>query len=257
MRSRRPDASMSLLTDLQEQALEPEYRTTTAPRRRPLRLLVGVCLLAVLITLAVLQTTSGTGTAAQQRRELLERVADARERQAELGEQASQLDAEVGRLGVEALGDPAAREELTLLELAAGGLPVTGPGIIVTVDDADDATSNEGLVLDGDLTRLVNGLRQAGAEAVSINGRRLSALTPIRSAGAAITVDYVSLSPPYRVEAIGDPDTLQARFNETTAAAWWHLIVQNYGLSMTIEQADGDLTLPADPGMSVRHAKQK
>lgn len=248
---------MSLLTDLQAEALEPEYRTSTASRRHPARLLLVVGLLAVLLTVAVLQTTTGSGSAAEQRQELLKRVADARERQSDLGEQASALDAEVGQLGVDALGDPLEREELTRLERLAGGAPVVGPGIVVTVDDADDATSAEGLVLDGDLSRLVNGLRQAGAEAVSINGRRLSALTPIRSAGAAITVDYVSLSPPYRIEAIGNPDTLQARFNETTAAAWWHLLVQNYGLSMTIAPSDGDLSLAADPGMTVRHARQK
>lgn len=254
---RRPDASMSLLTDLQAEALEPEYRSTTAPRNRPARLAVAVALVVILLTVAVLQTTRSTGSAAEQRQELLDRVAGARERQAVLGDTASELEDEVRQLGAEALGDPAERDLLLLLDRLSGASSVTGPGIIVTVDDADDATSAQGMVLDGDLTRLVNGLRQAGAEAISVNGRRLSVLTPIRSAGAAITVDYVSLSPPYRLEVIGNPDTLQARFNETTGAAWWHLIVQNYGLSMTITQADDDLTLPADPGMTVRYAKQK
>ncbi|GAA4901914.1 DUF881 domain-containing protein [Tessaracoccus lubricantis] len=254
---RRPDASMSLLNDLQAEALEPEYRSTTAPRHQPGRLMVVVLLLAVLLTIAVLQTTTGTSSAAEQRQELLDRVTAARERQSALGDTASELEDEVSQLGARALGDPAERELLLLLDRVSGASAVTGPGIVVTVDDADDATSAQGMVLDGDLSRLVNGLRQAGAEAIAINGRRLSVLTPIRSAGAAITVDYVSLSPPYRVEVIGNPDTLQARFNETTAAAWWHLITQNYGLSMTITRADDDLVLPADPGMTVRHAKQK
>lgn len=248
---------MSLLTDLQAEALEPEYRTTQAPCTNRVRLLVAVGLLAVLLTVAVLQTTRSTSIAAQQRQELLERVTDARERQAILGEQASALDAEIRDLGAQALGDPALREELTRLEMASAATGVTGPGIVVTVNDAPNATNAKGRVLDGDLTRLVNGLWQAGAEAISINGRRLSALTPIRSAGAAITVDYVSLSPPYRVEVIGNPDTLQARFNETSGAAWWHLIGQNYGLTMTIAQADGDLSLSADPGMTLRHSKRK
>lgn len=248
---------MSLLTDLQAEALEPEYRTTTGRRRSPVWTVVVIALLAVLITVAAIQTTRGAGTAAQQRGELLERVEAARERQAELGEQATTLDEEIRRLGEQAIEDPAERQQLTALELATGVTPVTGPGIVVTVGDSPEATSAQGLVLDSDLSKLVNGLRAAGAEAIAINGRRLTALTPIRAAGAAITVDYVSLSPPYRVEVVGDPNTLQSRFNQTPGAAWWQFIASNYGLTMSIVQSDGDLNLPADPGMSLRYAKRK
>lgn len=252
----RPDASMSLLTDLQEGALEPEYLTTRHRRRGGPVLLVTVLLLTVLLTVAVLQTTRGAGTAAEQRQDLLDRIAAARERQTALSDQAAELDAEVRRLGQEGLGDPAQREQLALLEESTGAVAVSGPGIIVVVDDAEDADGTAGLVLAGDITRLVNGLFVAGAEAISINGRRLTTLTPIRSAGAAITVDYVSLSPPYRLEVIGDPGSLQARFNETSGAAWWHFLTQNYGVSMNITQAENDLSVPADPGMNLRHAEQ-
>ena len=124
------------------------------------------------------------------------------------------------------------------------------------VDDAEDADRTAGLVLAGDITRLVNGLFVAGAEAISINGRRLTTLTPIRSAGAAITVDYVSLSPPYTLQAIGDPATLPARFNETDAAQWWHYLTQNYGLTLSIKMSEDDLELPADSGMTLRYAER-
>ena len=89
------------------------------------------------------------------------------------------------------------------------------------VDDAPVGrrTTRRDRVLDIDLQVLANGLWQAGAEAVSINGHRLSDLTAIRSAGDAITVDYRSLTRPYRVEAIGDPRTLQARFVESAGGA--------------------------------------
>ena len=42
--------------------------------------------------------------------------------------------------------------------------------------------------------------------------------------------------------------------NETGAATWWHFLTQNYGVTMSISQADGDLSLPADSGMTLRHA---
>lgn len=253
----RPDASMSLLTDIQEQALEPGYGAAVNRGTSRPRLIVAVVLLATLLTVAVLQTTQGAGAAENQRAELLERVSTAREREASLNDQAASLDSEVRSLGEAAIGDPADREALAAAEVAAGSLPVTGPGIVVTVDDAADATGSQGLVLDSDLSRLVNGLWAAGAEAISINGRRLTTMTPIRAAGAAITVDFVSLSPPYRVEVIGNPDTLPARFNQTPAAAWWQFLSMNYGLRMDVQPSGEDLMLPADPGQSVRFARQK
>ena len=100
--------------------------------------------------------------------------------------------------------------------------------MLIVVDDSPAASSDaRDRVLDLDLQMLANGLWQAGAEAVAINGHRLSGLTAIRSAGDAITVDYRSLTRPYRVEAIGDPRTLQARFVESPAGAWWNDLAQN------------------------------
>ena len=252
---RRPDASMSLLTDLQAEALEPGYRMEQNQRPSGGRLVIVLALLAGLIPVAVLQTTTGAGAAQEERAELLQRVSDARNRQTDLNGQAAALETEIRDLSV--VADPADRELLTILELASGAAPVEGPGIVVTVNDAPDAGGGQGLVLDGDLSRLVNGLWQAGAEAIAVNGRRVSTLTPIRAAGAAITIDFVSLSPPYRVEAIGDPDTLQARFNETAAATWWQFITQNYGLTMEVAASDDDLSLAADPGQAVRHATRQ
>ncbi|MFT3886712.1 MAG: DUF881 domain-containing protein [Arachnia sp.] len=245
---------MSLLTTLQEEALEPEYRTGSASPPRRGRLVVTLALIAALITVALLQTTRGAGTAAAQREELLARVDAAQTRQHEVAARVAELDAEIGALGQQALGDPVQRARLTELEQLTGAVPVEGPGIVVQVADAPGATSASGLILDSDLKRLVNGLWAAGAEAISVNGKRLTVLTPIRSAGAAITVDYVSLNPPYRLDVIGDPSRLQARFNGTSGATWWHFLTQNYGVTMTISQSDGDLELPADSGMTLRHA---
>ncbi len=250
---RRPDASMSLLTDVAEGALEPEYRQARPGASRG-RLAVAVGLAVTLITIAVVQTVFGQGEAAEQRAELIQRVETARERETELTAEIAALEAEIRDLGAQALGSPQELARLEALELAIGAVPVSGPGIVVTVGDAPNSAGGQGLVLDSDLSRLVNGLWEAGAESIAINGRRLTTLTPIRAAGAAITVDFVSLSPPYRVEVIGDPNTLQARFNQTAGASWWQFLTANYGLTMTIEQSDDDLDLPADPGMTVRYA---
>ena len=66
----------------------------------------------------------------------------------------------------------------------------------------------DGRVYDRDLQDVVNALWLAGAEAMSINGQRLTAATAIRSAGEAILVNSRPLSPPSLVHAIGNPAPL-------------------------------------------------
>ena len=124
---RRPDASMSLLTDIQADALEPGYRQQSERRPSRGRLLIAVALVSALVTVAALQTTRGAGDAAAQRTELLDRVAAARARQDELTTLSAELGAEVRELSERALGDPVERQRLADAELSAGSLPVSGP----------------------------------------------------------------------------------------------------------------------------------
>jgi uncharacterized protein YlxW (UPF0749 family) len=101
----------------------------------------------------------------------------------------------------------------------------------------------------------VNGLWQAGAEAIAINSQqakaygatpeRLTSLSAIRQAGSAITVNFHrSLSPPYVITAIGNRDQLPARFANTQAGSTWFDLHTAFGLrfDMTPEES---LTLPA------------
>lgn len=251
----RPDQSMSLLADVREGALEPEYRTV-GPGRDPsriLRVLVSLVLAALLVFAAV-STTKGADARAAEQRELATLLAAELERREELEDLIAELRADISELSQSQIADPQLVERLALLEPVTGAVPVVGPGIVVRADDAPSLSGQEGLVLDSDLTQLVNGLWQAGAEAVAINGRRITTTTPIRAAGAAITVDYVSLSPPYRIEAIGDPAALQARFARTSAASWWFHISRSYGIGFEIDAAADELELAAVPHLQLMHA---
>lgn len=253
----RPDWSMSLLTDVREGALEPEYLTPGSDhrRRRPLRLVVVVVLVALLVV-AGLRTTRTAVDVEAERDELIALVEAEEVRLLELRDEVTALENEIRVLSDVAVADPERQQELARLEPATGAVPVVGPGVVILADDAPDSGGTESLVLDSDLSQLVNGLWQAGAEAISINGRRVTNATPIRSAGAAITVDYVSLSPPYRVEAIGDPSVMQARFALTAAASWWFHISRNYGVAFEVRAADAELELPAVPRMQLHHARK-
>lgn len=253
----RPDQSMSLLTDLQANALEPEYLEAGSRRKvSPLILGATLAVLAALVVVAGVSTTRTSSEAEDERRDLLARISDTQTRVEGQASEAAELELEIRTLGDAQVNDPALTAAKDSLDPLVGMIPVTGPGIIIEISDAADMSGSEGMVFDSDLSRLVNGLRQAGAEAVAINGRRITALTPIRTAGTAITVDYVSLSPPYRVEAIGDPATLTGRFARTGAAAWWKYISDNYGIGFSIVESDEALVLPADPGMQLRYSEK-
>ena len=185
---------------------------------------------------------------------------DAEGDQDELRSRASNLTAQIGTLRAAALGDDSSARGL---EAQIDALdPVVGqcPGRRIgrahrgrRLAGGQQRCARPGLDLD--LQVLANGLWQADAEAVAINGHRLSGLTAIRSAGDAITVDYRSLSRPYRIEAIGNPRTLQARFVESPAGVWWNDLAQNRRMRYEISDVK-DMELAADPGIVLRYAKR-
>ncbi|GAA3074125.1 hypothetical protein GCM10020000_68890 [Streptomyces olivoverticillatus] len=140
------------------------------------------------------------------------------------------------------------------MSLLAGATPVQGPGVKVVVDDAKQAKtsgggpressgfSDTGRVRDRDMQRIVNGLWQSGAEAIAINGQRLTALSAIRAAGDAILVDNRPLVPPYTVLAIGDGQRLSTTFQDSVDGQYLHVLQQNYGIRASIS-AEGEVRL--------------
>jgi uncharacterized protein YlxW (UPF0749 family) len=139
----------------------------------------------------------------------------------------------------------------------------------LVVDDAKEASSgggdnpretadfsDTGRVRDRDMQRVVNGLWAAGAEAVSINGQRLTALSAIRAAGDAILVDNKPLVPPYTVLAVGDGQRLSTRFQNAADGLYLHALEDNYGIRATIA-VESDLRLPAAPSVIVRTAQPR
>ena len=128
---------------------------------------------------------------------------------------------------------------------------MSGPGVVLTIND--NPTDANGILIDQDLRHVVNGLWLAGAEAIAINGYRLSARTAIRQAGSAITVDYRSMTTPYRIEAIGDASELDDGFRANSGGAWLSFLRNNYGVQWNIAAA-ARLELRADAGLGVDEA---
>ena len=257
------DASMDLLNAIIRQPVDPDYAVVAArggPRTtRSWRLAVVLVLAGAMFAVAALQTNRAAPAEQTERAELIDRVQAAEAQQDALRGQVVDLSRQITTLRAAALGDEQSRgleQQIERLGSTNGTVAVRGPGVVVVVDDAPSGAADQrDEVLDLDLQVLANGLWQSGAEAVAVNGHRLSALTAIRGAGDAITVDYRSLNRPYRVEAIGDPRTLPARFAESPAGAWWNDLAQNRKMRYEVSDVD-QLSLDADPGVTLRWARK-
>lgn len=109
-------------------------------------------------------------------------------------------------------GNEALRAEVDKLEMEAGLTEVVGPGVMVAMRDstATNVTGDEQnyLIHDSDLLTVINDLRDAGAEAISLNGERLLATSEVRCAGAVVIVNGRRYAAPYVINAIGDSATL-------------------------------------------------
>lgn len=92
-------------------------------------------------------------------------------------------------------------DEVNRLRIANGLLEVSGPGVELEIS---------GSVSVLDLHDLLNELRNAGAEALALNGQRIVAWTAIGTDGELVTVDGRPVEPPYRLEAIGSAHTMDA-----------------------------------------------
>jgi uncharacterized protein YlxW (UPF0749 family) len=194
---------------------------------------------------------------------LVDEVKTGQQRTDDLQRRTEELRRDVTAAQQAALG--ASAEELAKVreqQAAAGLAAVTGPGMVVRLADApapiDPATGRPSAtevnrVLDIDLQAVVNGLWASGAEAIAVNGQRLTATTTIRVAGNAILVDFRPVTSPYEVSAVG-PDDLERTFRRTAASASMADLANRYGLGYST-RTESALTLPAAPGPSLRYAR--
>ncbi len=267
---RRPDASMSLLTEAAMNPVDAGYAEAATRRqahpgeRRSRPATVAVVVLAVALgagTVWAGRELRSPEPEVLRARSLLEAQIEDRAAEAQgLQDETRALSAEIEGLSAEALseGDAEMLEALMTAAAVAGTVAVTGPGLALTLSDSPRAAEGgqdaaDERVQDIDLQIVTNGLWASGAEAIAINGQRLTALSAIRSAGEAILVDLTPLIGPYRVEAIGDPDDLQTAFARTAAASHLSLLADTYGIGTQIAVAD-ELALPASPVPTLRYA---
>ncbi|MET8290500.1 DUF881 domain-containing protein [Streptomyces sp. NPDC048448] len=278
-RPSRPDASMSLLTNVMDHSLDDGYAEAAARKktegaggmpktvRAKLGLAAGLVLAALVVTVGAANARIAAPVVAKERQELIDRIQRETSSADKLEGSVDTLRDDVSARQREALKKQGGGDQADLVGILSGAVAVHGPGVKLVVNDAKEATqggdgdpretdgfSDTGRVRDRDMQRVVNGLWESGAEAVSINGQRLTALSAIRAAGDAILVDNKPLVPPYTVLAVGDGERLSTRFQNSADGLYLHALQENYGIRTSIS-VDDDVRLSAAPSVIVRTAQ--
>jgi uncharacterized protein YlxW (UPF0749 family) len=275
----RYDASMSLLTNLMDNSLDEGYAqaaarrpATAGPRdwRRPgWLLLTGLLAVGLLLSTAAAQARARASSTAQARTALVREIRDRTSANDTLEKSLGRDRAAVTATRRNALRltseGSALAARLATLEVVTGASPVIGPALVVHLSDApadrnngadgDPRTGNstDGRVTDRDLQTVVNEVWASGAEAVSVNGQRLTALSAIRSAGDAILVDFRPLSPPYDIVGVGDASAMRTRFAEGFGGSYLQAL-RDYGIDYSLS-TKRSARLAESSGVMLRYAE--
>jgi uncharacterized protein YlxW (UPF0749 family) len=270
---------MSLLTNVMDHSLDDGYAEAAARKkaegaggmaktvRAKLGLAAGLVLAALVVTVGAANARIAAPVVAKERQELIDRVERETAAADKLEGNVDSLRADVSARQREALKKQGGGDEADLVGILSGAVAVHGPGAKLVVNDAKEAStggngdpretsgfSDTGRVRDRDMQRVINGFWESGAEAVSVNGQRLTALSAIRAAGDAILVDNKPLVPPYTVLAVGDGKRLSTRFQNSADGLYLHALQETYGIRTSISVED-DVRLPAAPSVIVRTAQ--
>lgn len=143
------------------------------------------------------------------------------------------------------------QEELKKNKAVAGFETVKGPGIIIKMEDNMDENAfgqslDLDLIHDADVLRIINDLRVAGAEAISINGQRVLSISEIKCGGPVIRINGKSVGVPIYIKAIGDPQLLSAAINAPNTYGYALKTIDQIVIETSVED---EITIPAYSGM--------
>lgn len=272
---------MTLIAEMMQRPLDPGYAAAAEAREKsglprgtghqgPMLVTFAV-LVGALLAISALALRAPETSASQVKGALVGRIETSRAHADAQTRLIATVRSEINAAQAAALSQQSQSglaEQLSRLELAAGTVPVTGPGLVLTIDDAASqvdpknsdagkpaaAGFDEGKVIAMDLQIVVNGLWQAGAEAISVNGHRLTARAAIRFAGEAILVDYRPLVRPYAITAIGDPGSLSVEFAGNDGGSYLQSLKANHKIRGDIQERE-TVVVPGAPALSVQAAQ--
>jgi uncharacterized protein YlxW (UPF0749 family) len=186
-----------------------------------------------------------------------------RQRDAAIAQQARQLSdlqRQVDRLTNQAASRDgavaAAKQTGDAGALSAALVPLTGPGVVITLDDAPsrpdgrlpvNARPDDLVIHQSDVQAVVNAVWAAAADGVAVMDQRLIATSAVRCVGNTLLLQGRTYSPPFRITAIGDARAVRAQLASSEQIGYLQQAVDAYGLTFTVSERS-KVTLPAYHG---------
>ena len=258
-----------LLSLITQRSLDADYEHVAARKsaagippdahRAPRRTAAVVLLVfGVLVTVAAVQTSQNANVSDANRASLIDQIKVRRQAVSDLQEQ---LSAQQGRvltlqrsITAQQTKTRAAQARIDRVAQSAGFGPVRGPGIKATVTNPPDVDPNDA-VRDSDLALLTNALWASGAEAISVNGDRVTGAGAFRNVGFQVLLNSQPINPPYVFSVVGDPNTLPADLLSSSAGARWYTVKDSLGFGFDVTDG-GTMTLPAATTPTLRSAHE-
>lgn len=182
------------------------------------------------------------------------------QRNAELAATVAELRASVDRLAQEASVDDPLAPQLNELGRQTNLTPVSGPAVTVTLSDAPLTVKPAGvpdellIVHQQDIQAVANAMWRGGAEAMTIQGQRVTALTGVKCVGNTVLLHGVPYAPPYVITAIGDQDVLESSLAESEYLAVYREYVTAYRLGYD-QRRENAVRMPGfQGGLDLEHA---
>ena len=238
------------------------------PRRHPLWSagVPVVCLLAGLLLAATHGVSGGGEIRGSDAPRLVDMVHEAQQSVDDLTAQRDALVSATDAVHGGSVGDALAAMRNRSAELAgpAGLDPVSGPGLVVTLTDAQrdaqgrfprDASPDDLVVHQQDIQAVLNALWSAGAEAIQVQDQRIIGTSAVRCVGNTLLLNGRTYSPPYTIAAIGDADAMRAALADAPLVRLYRQYVMRFGLGYR-EQAKPDVQVVGhtDP-LRMRYAR--
>lgn len=213
---------------------------------------IGVCVLAGFMIATSAINAGGTDLRPNRNTDLAGLIQSESARNRELAERVAALRKDVDALA-KGDGRGVPEEQLRAAAEIAGQLPVKGPAVVVVLDDARSDVQPPGVspellvVHQQDIQAMVNALWSGGAEAMTIQGQRVTSRTGVKCVGNSVVLHGVPYAPPYEIAAIGDPDRLERALADSSAAQIYRQYVAAYGLGYS-QRREASVTMPAYRG---------
>lgn len=227
---------------------------------------LGAALLALGFLIAAQLATEGPRVryTTQERTPLVETVNELQGQQDQLKQQILDLRGQIQRIEGQGAGSAVLvrqlNNQLQEARIAAGLIALTGTGIVIQLEDSKqpvppDGSESDYLVGSRDIRVVVERLWGAGAEAIAVNGERITPTSAIIDVGRSLLVNSAYLTPPYQITALGAPDLYEKLSTSTGFVDFVRARSEAYGIRVSLAEP-ASVDMPAFVGtVTLRYSR--